>query len=139
MRCTVHNTAKHLMMKFEPELAQIANVNYFFRNHIEPKNMLRAMAEAEKSKGAGANANAFTTLRSNVETRFLSYYYMLHSFKKMLKCLKNVVNHTAWKEWLKSQNPDLALEAQEVACTINGDDTEMVVDFLCSLLVPYDR
>ena len=61
----VHNTAKHLMKKFEPELAQIANVNYFFRNHIEPKNMLRAMTEAEKGKGAGANANAFTTLRSS--------------------------------------------------------------------------
>jgi hypothetical protein len=131
-----HNTAKYLMKQFETELAEIAQVNYFFRNHVEPKNMLRAMAESEKGKGKGANANAFTTLRNNVETRFLSSYYMLLSYKKMSKCLKNVVNHTEWKAWWKSQKADLALEAQKVARTINGDDTELFVDFLCSLLVP---
>jgi len=128
----IHNTGKHLVRPFSAFLTSIHNVANFFRNHTGPKELLRGKALLNNAE---TRSRTYTTLRNDVETRFLSSYVMVLSFSKVIRPLKDVVNSTAFEEWVDA-HPDAADEADRVAETIKATKTPLLAEFILALLLP---
>jgi hypothetical protein len=90
-----HNLAKYLITPFQGFIDLVNDVANFFRNHGEAKTWLQTKLKEQE----GGKANAFTIMQNNVETRFLSVFYMLQSFLRALPALKDVVNVSEWVTW----------------------------------------
>ena len=120
-------TANYLLEPFKDFARDIHRVVTFFRNHSDLKESLRKSA-------AGEGYGGFSTLTPDVETRFLSKFYMFLSVEKMLKPLRNIVNHTDFEKYLGSG--DFGDEALCIQDIINDKLVGLMLRFLSAVLTP---
>jgi hypothetical protein len=128
-----HNLAKYLITPFQGFIDLVNDVANFFRNHGEAKTWLQTKLKEQE----GGKANAFTIMQNNVETRFLSVFYMLQSFLRALPALKDVVNVSAWVTWTtKTFKGDRLEDCEKIAETIKDPKSGPLAEFLCAVLLP---
>jgi len=126
----VHNTAKYLTEPFKDRIKDCHELVVLFRQHSALKEMLRKEARAVAQRG-----NAFTCLVIDVETRFLSSFYMIDSMLDMHTPLKNVMNHSSYQDWIDSHD-EHEEEANRAKALVNNAGDILMLKFLREMLIP---
>lgn len=130
-----HNTANYLCKPFHEEIKAIEEVVSFFRAHRIAKGKLRAAAIAVDANRGEARAISMTTLKNNIQTRFLSVFHMLLSYIRLNKALRDTVEVSTFWEWA-GQEDDLKNDAAAVTATIKDSTITLKAEFLVKMLGP---